>query len=152
MTDLIGSPGAWWLVGAVLLGLAELVAPGVFLVFLAVAAAITGALVLLFPDLTLPLQLLSFAAWSAVAVVVGRRFYRDFPVDSADPMLNDRLARLVGETVVVTQAIEGGRGRVRIGDSEWPVRGPDTPAGTRMSITAADHGELRVTPLLGEPR
>lgn len=143
----MGSAGAWWLVAAVLLGIAELIVPGVFLVFLAFASAVTGAVVLLFPGLPIPLQLLGFAAWAVVSVFVGRRFYRDYPVDSADPLLNDRMARLVGETVVVTQAIEDGHGRVRIGDGEWPVRGGDAPLGAKVRVTGADDGTLHVEPI-----
>ena len=139
--------GGWWLVAAVLLGGAELLVPGVFLVFLAVAAGITGAFLLLFPDLPVAAQLLSFAAWSAISVWLGRRYYRDNPVDSSDPLLNHRVARLLGETVTVTQAIDGGAGRVRVGDSEWTARGADAPVGARVRIVGGDGTELRVEPL-----
>ena len=146
--DLIDHIGAWWLVAAVALGLAELAAPGVFLVFLAVAAAITGAVVLLFPGLPVAVQLLAFAAWAAVSVLIGRRWYRDYPVESTDPLLNDRLARLLGETVTVSQAIDGGIGRVRVGDGEWPARGPDAPIGARVRVTGSDGTTLRVEPIV----
>jgi membrane protein implicated in regulation of membrane protease activity len=145
--DFVGSIGAWWLVAAVLLGLAELVAPGVFMVFLATAAAITGSVVLLFPGIPVAVQLIAFAAWSAVTVMVGRRFYRDYPVDSTDPLLNDRVARLLGETVTVTHAIEGGKGRVQVGDGEWPARGVDAPVGARVRVTGGQGGTLAVEPI-----
>lgn len=136
--------GGWWLIAAVLLGGAELLVPGVFLVFLAFAAAVTGAFLLLFPELPLPAQLLSFAAWTAIAVWIGRSWYRDNPVDSSDPLLNDRVARLLGETVTVVQSIDGGTGRVKVGDGEWLARGPDTPAGTRVRVIGADGTALKV--------
>lgn len=141
------SPGAWWLAGAALLALAELAIPGVFLMFFAIAAAITGALALLFPDFGLAGQLVSFAVWSAAAVLIGKRWYRDFPVDSTDPLLNDRVARLIGETVTVVQAIDGGSGRVRVGDGEWTAYGPDSPVGTRMRVAGGDRGALKVEPI-----
>lgn len=143
------TPGAWWIAAAAALALAELAIPGVFLVFLAVAAAITGLLSLLFPDLGLPGQLISFAAWAVVAVLIGKRWYREFPVESADPLLNDRVARLVGETVTVVQAIESGTGRVRVADGEWTVHGPDAPVGTRMRVIGGDRGALKVEALPG---
>ncbi|WP_326524564.1 NfeD family protein [Sphingomonas sp.] len=139
--------GGWWLVAAVLLGGAELLLPGVFLVFLAIAAAITGVFLLLFPELPVPAQLLSFAAWSAISVWIGRRWYRDNPVETSDPLLNHRVARLIGETVTVAQPIEGGSGRVRVGDSEWLARGPDTPAGARVRVTGAEGTALTVEPI-----
>lgn len=147
LDQLTADPAGLWLIGAVLLGIAELVVPGVFLVFLAVAAAMTAALTYALPDLPVVAQLLSFGGWSVVAVLVGRRLYNRLPVPTTDPLLNDRAARMIGEVVRVTQAIEDGRGRVRIGDGEWPVHGPDAPAGARVRITGSDAGVLTVAPL-----
>lgn len=140
--------GYAWLMLAAVLGIAELAVPGVFLVFVAIAAAITGLLALLFPALTLPAELVVFGAWSVVTVVVGRRWYADYPVETADPMLNDRAARLIGQVVTVVDPIVGGVGRVRIGDGEWTARGPDLPpgsaarivgvTGTTVTVVAAD--------------
>ena len=141
------SDGALWLIAALALGVAELLLPGVFLVFLAIAAAITGVATLALPDLPWQAQLASFALWSLVTVLVGRRWYRDYPVPTADPLLNDRGARMIGEIVTVEQRIETGLGRVKVGDSVWPARGPDAPVGTRMRIVEIDSGILVVEPV-----
>jgi membrane protein implicated in regulation of membrane protease activity len=37
----------------------------------------------------------------------------------------------------VEQAIQNGRGKVRVGDTQWLAEGPDLPAGTRVKVTAA---------------
>ncbi len=136
--------GYLWLMLGVALGVAELAVPGVFLVFVAMAAAITGVLALLFPPLTLPAELVVFGAWSVVTVLVGRRWYSDYPVDSADPLLNDRGARLIGQEVVVIEPIAGGTGRVRVGDSDWIARGADLPVGTRVRIVGVAGSVLNV--------
>jgi len=136
--------GYAWLLLAVALGVAELAVPGVFLVFIALAAGITGLLTLLFPALTLPAELAVFGAWSVVTVLVGRRWYTDYPVDSDDPLLNDRGARLIGQTVIVVEPIVGGSGRVRVGDSEWIARGPDLPVDTRVRIVGVSGAILHV--------
>ncbi len=135
-----------WLLLAVALGVAELAVPGVFLVFVALAAGITGLLALLFPALTLPAELAVFGAWSVVTVLVGRRWYADYPVESADPLLNDRGARLIGQAVVVIVAIEHGSGRVRVGDSEWIAYGPDLPVGSRVRIVGVSGAVVQVVP------
>lgn len=135
----------WWLIAALLLGIAELAVPGVFLVFLALAAAITGA-ALLALDLPIAAQLASFGMWSVVAVLIGRRWYTDYPVAS-DAHLNDRTARMVGEVVEVETALVDGRGRVRVGDGAWPASGPDAPAGTRVRIVAVEGGVVVVEAL-----
>lgn len=142
--DWFDDPAAWWLIGAGLLGAAELLLPGVFLVFFALAAGIMGAFLLLFPDMPLTIQLLAFAVWAAVAVGIGRRWYHDYPVATADPMLNDRAARLLGETVVVTQAIAGGTGRVRVGDGEWLAHGEDAPVGATVRVTDVSGASVTV--------
>ena len=141
----VNGAGAW-LIAALLLGIAELAIPGVFLVFVAVAAAIVGVALLALPDLPLAAQIGAFAAWSAVAVLVGRRWYRDYPVEGDAARLNDPAARLIGAVVTVERAIEHGSGRVTLGDGAWPARGPDLPTGTRARIVAVDAGGL-----VGEP-
>ena len=142
------SAGTAWLVAALVLGISELVAPGVFLVFLAIAAAITGIATFALPDLPLAAQVLSFAVWSGIAVWIGRRWYADYPVATDDPLLNDRAARMVGERVTVTQPIDADAGRVRLGDSEWPARGPVSAIGTAMRVAAVEHGVVVVEPIV----
>jgi membrane protein implicated in regulation of membrane protease activity len=132
-----------WLVFAALLGMAEVVMPGVFLIWIAIAAALTGLVALAVP-IGLPLQLLLFAALSLIAVWGGRRWYADHPVASTDPLLNDRTARLIGQIVTVVEPISGGEGRVKVGDSVWTARGADAAAGVRVRVTGAEGAVLRV--------
>ena len=132
-----------WLVFAALLGVAEVLIPGVFLIWVALAAAVTGLVALAFP-ISVPLQLLLFAGLCLVSVWGGRRWYTANPVDSQDPLLNDRTARLVGEIVTVVEPIDNGHGRVKVGDSVWSCRGPDAPVGTRVRVIGAEASELKV--------
>ena len=136
----------WWLTAAIVLAIAELVVPGAFLIWIATAAALTGVAALLI-GVPLAGQFVLFALLSVASVYLGRRIYGE-AVPSGDPMLNDRAARLIGETLVVVEAIEDGRGRVRVGDGAWPARGPDAAAGTRVRVTGADGACLHVEPVL----
>lgn len=135
----------WWLLGAALLALVELVVPGIFSIWIAAAAAATGVAVLAF-GVPIAFQLVLFGLLAIAAVYAGRHWYDRNPVDSADPLLNDRTARLVGQIVTVTKAIEGGEGRVRVGDGDWTARGPDAGEGTQVRIVAAEGQCLRVEP------
>lgn len=135
-----------WLVFAALLGIAEVLIPGVFLIWIAIAAAITGLVALALP-IALPLQFLLFAALSIAAVYAGRRWYVDNPVASTDPLLNDRGARLIGRTVTVVEPIVAGEGRVKVGDSVWSATGPDTPIDARVRVTGVNGTILLVEPL-----
>ena len=139
-------PHWMWMLGAIILGIAELIVPGVFLIWLAAAAAATGLLTLAF-GIGLPFQFALFALISIAAVYAGRRWYLANPMPSADPLLNDRAARLTGRTVVVAQAIVNGEGRVRVGDTVWSCRGPDCAEDSRVRITGADGSCLKVEPV-----
>lgn len=145
--QLFAVPGLAWLTAAVLLAIAELLAPGIFLVFIAAGAAVTGAVLLLVPGMSLLVQVFLFAAATAASVAIGRRWYHRNPVPSSDPLLNDRVARLIGQIVTVAEPIRAGKGRVRVGDGEWPARGPDLPAGASVRIVAAESGTLDVEPV-----
>ena len=136
--------GWYWLGLAALLGLTELAVPGVYLAFLAIAAALTGMLALAVVDAPLWTQLGCFALGSVAAVAIGRRLYHERPVPTADPLLNDRVERLIGSIVTVEQAIVQGHGRVRVGDGAWPASGPDLPVGTKARIVGHDGGLLVV--------
>jgi hypothetical protein len=132
-----------WLGLGLLLAIGEMVIPGVFLIWMAVAALVTGFTAWFVP-IGVPFQVLMFAGLSLVLAFAGKRWLRQHPVEPVDPKMNDRGARSVGEIVVVSQAIETGQGRVRLGDSEWLARGPDAEPGTKMRVTGADGATLLV--------
>lgn len=143
--DLGIDPHWWWLIIAAILGIAEILVPGVFLIWLAAAAAITGFIALA-SGISLAFQFGMFALLALGSVYWGRRWYANNPIQSSDPLLNDRAGRLIGETVVVVSAIENGSGRVKVGDSVWIAKGPDAEIGARMRIVSADGTCLNVEP------
>ena len=136
-------PGWLWLIGGVVLLIAEVIAPGFFLVFVGAAAMATGLFTVLF-GLGPAAQLALFAIYAVIAVMIGRRFYANRTADSTDPLLNDRAARLVGRSVTVVEAVDEQSGRVRVGDSEWSARGGPAAAGTRVRITGVEGNCLTV--------
>jgi hypothetical protein len=139
-------PYLWWLLAAILLAGAELLVPGAFLIWIAAAAGLTGVATLA-ADLPLAFQFVLFALFSIGSVLVGRRLYDRREVAGGDPRLNDRISRLIGQTVTVVDAIEGGRGRVKVGDGVWPAIGPNAPAGTLVRVTGASGACLEVEPI-----
>jgi inner membrane protein len=139
---------AWgWIVLGLLLAGLEMLVPGIYLIWLAVAALITG-LIAFVAEPSLAIQVVSFVSLALIAAFSAKRFLRDQPIISADPMLNRGGQRFVGETAVVTEALDGGSGRVRVGDSEWIARGPDVEIGRRVRITGIVGTALTVEPLV----
>ena len=146
--DWLGGLEAHWIwltLGVLLAGL-EMLVPGVYLIWLGIAAIVTGVLTGLL-HLSLPAQVIDFVFLALIIAFSARRWLRESPIVSADPLLNRRGARMVGETAVVVQAIEHGSGRVHIGDSEWIAHGPDTAAGERVRIAGSQGATLLVEPL-----
>lgn len=134
---------ALWIGGGLILCALELFVPGIYLLWLGIAALITGAVSWAVP-IGIEWQVVLFAALSVAAVFIGRRWSASNAIATDDPKLNDRVARLIGQPVEVVEAISNGRGRVRVGDGVWPASGPDAPVGARLTIRGADAGVLIV--------
>lgn len=144
MIDIGALDSHWlWLILAVAFGIAEIVIPGIFLFWIAIAAALTGGVAML-TGIAVPVQIIVFAVLCLIATYAGKRWYRDNPVESQDPLLNDRGARLVGETVMVVETISNGRGRVKVADGVWTAYGPDADSGTQVRIVGVEGTVLRV--------
>jgi inner membrane protein len=140
-----GIDPAWlWLIGGVVLLIAEVIAPGFSLIFIGTAAIATGLLAALLGVGLVP-QLGLFAILAFLAARVGgRRFYASRFDYSADPLLNDRAGRLLGRVVVVVQPIDSHGGRVRVGDSDWSARGGPAAVGDRVRIVDVEGNCLKV--------
>jgi hypothetical protein len=142
--NLNGIDPAWlWLIGGVVLLIAEVIAPGFFLIFIGAAAIATGLFAVMLNLGTVP-QLALFALYALLAVMIGKRFYVNRHSSSADPLLNDPARRLVGKVVTVVAAVDDHQGRVRLGDSEWSARGGPAAIGERVRITGVDGNCLKV--------
>ena len=140
--------GQWaWFVAAAILLIFELVSPGVFFMWLAIAGVLTGLADVLF-DLPWQAELLLFAFLAALAVFGGRRFYKGPSMEPADnPYLNRRQMGYVGRTFTLKEPVVDGRGKLTIEDTVWEIEGPDIPAGTRIRVTAVRGMSLIVEPL-----
>lgn len=91
--------------------------------------------------------LLAGVALLALDVVIDFVWAHPRRMPSDQPDLNRRSDQLVGRVLVLAEAIEGGRGKVRCGDTLWQVEGPDLPQGTHVRVVASTGMLLRVEPL-----
>jgi membrane protein implicated in regulation of membrane protease activity len=131
-----------WLVAGLLLLMLEMLAPGVFMMWLGLAALGTG-LVTLSGGIGFELQVVTFAVLAAISLTAGLRMRRH------PTRLNTQQAGLAGR--VATALIFTGReGRVRVGDSDWAARVPTDVAqpepGTRLRVEGVDGTVLIVRP------
>jgi len=136
--NLLAGLGPWnWFILAVLLFALETVVPGVHFVWFGVAAILVGLLALA-TGLAWQWQLIAFAVIAVAAVFLVRRYARPDNAQSDQPDLNIRGAQYIGRTVTVEEAIRGGRGKVRVGDTLWQAEGEDTAAGVRVKVKSAN--------------
>ena len=135
----------FWFGLGLLLIVAEMIAPGVFLLWIGTAALAMGGVMLLLPDLSALAQSVLFAVMAAIAIQVYRVWLRKHERQSDQPLLNRKVDQMIGRSFALDQPIENGSGKVRIGDALWSVQGPDAPAGTRVTVTGTDGLVLRVS-------
>jgi membrane protein implicated in regulation of membrane protease activity len=138
-------PGLIWiLLGLAALG-AEMLLPGVFMVWVGSAAIGTGLLLLVAPSsfgVAVAVFLALLAAGVGTSLALRRRGGPDRKVNAPE-------AGLAGRHATVIEA-EGTTLRVRLGDSDWPARLPRGIAmpvpGTPVRVEAVDGMVLVVRP------
>jgi inner membrane protein len=141
----------WLGIGIVLLTLE--VAVGTFdLLWIALGAFATALFALIIPE---PLggwqgQLTFFGVIAIAFVISGRTLFKGLRNRATThPNLNDRLAKMVGERGEAATNFDGGRGKVKIGDSVWLAQqtdGATIVAGDRVVVAGADGTTLKVKP------
>ena len=143
MAEIFSTLGIWnWLIFGFILMALELLAPGVFMFWLGLAALLTG-LVSFAINPSWQTQLLMFAIFAAVPA--WRYFARSAGSSNrSSPFLNKRTEALIGREFTLEKPIVGGTGTVRIDDTIWRVAGPDAPAGSRVRVVQADGASLTV--------
>ncbi|MEP9389787.1 NfeD family protein [Mesorhizobium sp. KR9-304] len=139
-------PWNWMVLGFVLLTL-EILVPGVFLLWVGLAALIVGAVSLMIWNAgfwTWELQVVVFLVLALVSAYSGKKIMGRSGDATDQPLLNRRGDQLVGRTATLTEPITDGRGRIKIGDTMWRISGPDLPAGTKVRVKAATDLDLEL--------
>ncbi len=133
----------WWVLGFGLFVLEMLLPTGFVLIWIGAAALVVGGLAMLFPAIGWSLQLVLFGAGSLVAFFVWKKYRHSTP-PSDQPSLNRRGHSYVGRSFTLDEPIVNGVGKLHVDDSQWRISGPDTPAGSKVTVVAADGATLKV--------
>ncbi len=140
----------WWVLALGLLAL-ETLATIFFFLWLAVAAAVVGGVVLLLPELSWQSQAVLFGVLSVGAAIMALRMMRSRKrLDHDHPRLNQRSAQYIGREFTLVTAIDNRMGTVKVDDTTWRVHGDtDLPAGTRVRVVGVD-GVIFLVQAVGE--
>lgn len=134
---------SWAILGLVLIG-GEMLAPGVFLIWLGLAAIVTGVVVGFF-GLGWQAACIAFAVLALACVAAGRLLTRRKAEEpDAATGLNDRGRQLIGKVFRLETTMTGGEGRVRVGDSSWRIVGPELLAGAEVKVVRVEGSTLVV--------
>jgi membrane protein implicated in regulation of membrane protease activity len=144
MLEWIVSLGSWnWFILAALLFLVEVLAPGMFMMWLGLSAILVG-IISSAVVWSWQAQFIAFAIFAIASVPAWRYFARKVERPTGSPFLNRRADGYVGRVFTLDKPIVDGFGTVRIDDSVWRVSGPDCPAGSRVKVARADGANLLV--------
>jgi membrane protein implicated in regulation of membrane protease activity len=132
----------WFTAGGLLLVL-EVLAPGVFMLWLGLAALVVGG-ISVFVDWNWQAQFVAFAVFSVAAVPLWRRLAMQAKSATDQPFLNRRAEALVGRIFTLEKPIVNGSGTLGVDDTVWRINGADVAAGSRVKVTRVDGSELHV--------
>ncbi|MBG1233145.1 NfeD family protein [Aestuariivirga litoralis] len=136
-------PYFWWIIAGLLL-IAEMLAPGFFMIWFAAAAAVTALAHIIYPQGWIG-EVAIFAVLAGVAVAVSWRFVTaSWATKSDQPNLNQRHNGLIGQTYPLMEPIINGRGKIDAGGTVWDVEGPDLAQGARVKVVGTDGMKLKV--------
>jgi len=139
-------PWNWMVLGFALLAL-EILVPGVFLLWIGIAALIIGALSLAIWDAGFwvwEAQVVAFLALALVTAFTGKRLMGGRGDESDQPLLNRRAEQLVGRIATLSEPIRDGRGRLQLDDTVWRITGPDLAVGARVRVSKVASTELEL--------
>jgi inner membrane protein len=131
-----------WVAAGLALLIAEMLLPGVFMMWLGLAACGGGLLTLLF-GFGFAAQVVSFGILTVISLSIGLRMRRPHQI------IHTEREGLIGRPATAL-VFQGRDGRVRLGDTDWPARVPSdiTPPdpGTRLRVAQVEGTVLIVRP------
>ena len=133
----------WWVLGVALL-IFELLAPGVFFLWIGLSAFVVGAITALLPVLAWQGQLSLFSVLSIVSVVLWRIYLKKHPTQTDRPLLNRRSAQYIGRVFTLEEPIVNRRGKIKVDDSIWKIEGEDCPAHIQVKVVSVNGVVLQI--------
>lgn len=134
-----------WLILAVVLLIFEALGTSGFLIGIAAAAFLMAAAVAMDAVQAWQYQLLWFSLLALVLTLVYWKVFKGFNNRSAEPLLNDRAAQLIGRRVVLEESLIAGQGRIKVGDTLWKASAEtQLEAGTTVEVYGSDGMMLKI--------
>lgn len=135
----------YWMIAAAVFLVLEILTPGVFFMWIGIAAFITGIVDLAAPETTPAVLGMIFAVLAVISACVGRKLMKK--EQNVPSTLNNRAEQYVGQVFQVYEAVTDGRGKIKVGDTVWAVvADKDIPADTSVRVVSVKGTALTVEP------
>ena len=144
------NPEWWtWVVGGILLILAELAIPSFFIIWFGLGALLVGLLMLALPELSLTGQLLTWTAASLIMLVLWFRVFKQNLHKTRIGMADGEVLGEIGLLVHAVAPFERGKVRFQrplLGSEEWVCLADSAiAAGERVRVVAVEGSFLKVS-------
>jgi len=133
-----------WGIIAVALIIMEVFAPGAFMIWLGVAAAVVSVIMVLFPSITWETQFIIFSVLSVANVYAWHMYAKKHPTETDQPNLNQRGEQYVNRIFTLEEPVVNGQGKIKVDDSTWKIEGTDCQSGTQVRVTGVDGVVLKI--------
>ncbi|OOF58518.1 NfeD family protein [Rodentibacter myodis] len=128
----------WLVLGFVLL-IAEVIIPGVFLLWWGLAALITALLQFLFPNLSLAELAIFYALLACILSVLWWKYqHTKDNRDQSHSTLNQRDHAMLNKQGIVVEIAANGIGRGAFGDTTWRIQGEHLAANDLIKVVRVD--------------
>lgn len=132
-----------WIALGLLMLIVEMSGAGGYLLWVGIAAGITGGVLFIAPDMSWQVQVLVFSVASVGCALGWWQYQQKRPRAVDEPLLNKRGAQYIGRIFTLSDAIKNGRGKIRVDDSFWEVSATeDLPAGVRVKVLSLEHDQV----------
>jgi membrane protein implicated in regulation of membrane protease activity len=133
----------WWVLGVIFVIL-EVFSPGAFFVWMGIAAGVVGAVLMIAPGISWEYQILIFAGFSVISIVLWRQYQKKHPTKTDQPRLNRRGEQYIDRVFTLDTPIVNGQGKIQVDDSTWKITGEDCPVGTKVVVIGVEGVVLQV--------
>jgi membrane protein implicated in regulation of membrane protease activity len=138
----------WWVAIALAIATLEMATMSFFLIWPAMAALVTAAILAASPEMPGIIQLITFAVSSVILTFIGRSLFNKFGDggEAVDETLNNRGNHFVGR-MGKTLTYSSGEGSVEVDGMRWRARWPEGQIGEEgamVRIVSADGMTLTV--------
>lgn len=135
-----------WMIAAAVFFILEILTPGIFFIWIGIAAFLTGMVDYVRPETSPEILGMVFAVLAVISACIGRKVMKK--KQDAPTTLNNRAEQYVGQVFQVFEGVKDGRGKIKVGDTLWTaLSSHDIRANTPVKVVGVRGTSLEIEPV-----